>query len=885
MDHGTADDDKIGQTRDEGGDEGAEPAAATPVPSGPARSETPDIPRELPVLPVRSVVVFPGTVVPLSIGREKSKRLIDAVLAGSKLLAVFTQRREEVEDPGIDDIYRVGTVAQVLKLLRMPDGTNSLLVHGVLRAGLEQFVATEPYWQALVNPHQDEVRPGLELEALAYNARQAAEQVIRLSPNVPEEALQILLSIKDPGPLADFLAANLSLGVVQKQELLETFDVPDRLRKVNATLQNQLEVLRLAQKIQTDVRKEIDKTQRQYYLQEQLKAIQKELGQGDTLAAELQDLRQQIDQANMPEAVLKEAHRELERLGRIPQASPEHGVIRDYLDWLIELPWAVETEDKLDLQRAEEVLNADHYGLEKIKRRILEHLAVHKLNPEGKSPILCFAGPPGVGKTSLGQSIARALDRRFIRIALGGVRDEADIRGHRRTYIGAIPGRVIQEIRKAGTRNPLFMLDELDKLGADFRGDPAAALLEVLDPEQNHNFTDHYLGVPFDLSKVFFIGTANYMDPVQPALRDRMEVIELPGYTTEEKIEIAKRYLVPRQAERNGLGGPGIRFEEEALRQVIESYTREAGVRNLERSIGMICRGLAARVARGQEIARTVTANDLAEHLGPPKFDREMAQRTSVPGVATALAYTPVGGEIIFVEATIMPGRGSFTITGQVGGVMQESAQAALSLVRSRAQEWGISVKRLSESDIHVHVPAGAVPKDGPSAGVAMLTALVTLLTDTTADPLIGMTGEITLRGLVLPVGGIKEKLLAAHRAGLKKVILPARNERDLGEVPAEAREALQLVLATQVEDVLAAAMPARRAARKAAPAAKRPRSSADKKSKSRKKAKSRKKPRARKTATAGAGAVASAAAPNVTVARPAPRGHRAAAPAPTEDR
>jgi ATP-dependent Lon protease len=806
MDHSTADHDRLGEANADG----AEPAGGDSATSGGAgRPGAPDIPPELPVLPVRNVVVFPGTVVPLSIGREKSKRLIDAVLAGNKLLAVFTQRREEVEDPGINDIYRVGTIAQVLKLLRMPDGTNSLLVHGVLRAGLEQFVATEPYWQALINPHQDEVKPALELEALAYNARQAAEQVIRLSPNVPEEALQILHSIKESGALADFLAANLSLGVVQKQELLETFDVADRLRKVNATLQNQLEVLQLAQKIQSDVRREIDKTQREYYLQEQLKAIQKELGEGDMLAVQVQDLRARIDAANMPEVALKEANRELERLGRISPASPEHGLIRDYLDWLIELPWTVATEDKLDLPEAEEILNADHYGLEKIKRRILEYLAVHTLNPEGKSPILCFAGPPGVGKTSLGQSIARAMGRKFIRIALGGVRDEADIRGHRRTYIGAIPGRIIQEIRKAGTRNPLFMLDELDKLGADFRGDPAAALLEVLDPEQNHSFTDHYLGVPFDLSQVFFIGTVNYMDPVEPALRDRMEVIDLPGYTTEEKTEIAKRYLVKRQVERNGLGNLGVTFDEEALRQVIELYTREAGVRNLERSIGTVCRGLAAKVARGQEISKTVSTRDLAEYLGPPKFDREMAQRTSIPGVATGLAYTPVGGEIIFVEATIMPGRGSFTITGQIGGVMQESAQAALSLIRSRAQDWGIAVKRLSESDIHVHVPAGAIPKDGPSAGVAMLTALFTLLTDTIADPLVGMTGEITLRGLVLPVGGVKEKLLAAHRAGLKKVILPARNERDLHEVPDEARRALHLVFAEKIEDVLLAAVPA----------------------------------------------------------------------------
>jgi ATP-dependent Lon protease len=847
MDHSAARDDGLADGADQAGAPAAEDAPASEELE---RAATPDIPRELPVLPVRNVVVFPGTVVPLSIRREKKRRLIDDVLAGAKLLAVFTQRREDVEDPGIDDIYRVGTVAQILKLLRMPDGSNSLLVHGVMRTGLEQLVTTEPYWRALVHPHQDEVKPALELEALTHNAREAARQVIELSPNVPEEALQILASIKESGPLADFLAANLSLGVVQKQELLETFDVADRLRKVNATLQNQLEVLQLAKKLQSDVRKEIDKTQRRYYLQEQLRAIRKELGEEDALATEIQELRERIVRAAMPEVVLKEANRELERLGRVSQASPEHGVIRDYLDWLIEMPWKKETKGKLNLKRAEEILEADHYGLEQIKRRILEYLAVHILNPGGRSPILCFAGPPGVGKTSLGQSIARATGRKFIRIALGGVRDEADIRGHRRTYIGAIPGRVVQEIRKAGTRNPLIMLDELDKLGADFRGDPAAALLEVLDPEQNHSFTDHYLGVPFDLSSVFFIGTANYMDPVEPALRDRMEVIDLPGYTTAEKTEIAKRYLVQRQIERNGLHQAGIAFEEETLRQIIESYTREAGVRNLERSIGTVCRGLAAKVARKEKIDQTVNPGDLEEYLGPPRFDREIAQRTSIPGVATGLAYTPVGGEIIFVEATIMPGRGSFIVTGQIGAVMQESAQAALSIIRSRGEEWGIPAQRLNEVDIHVHVPAGAIPKDGPSAGVSMLTALFSLLTDTIADPLTGMTGEITLRGLVLPIGGVKEKVLAAHRAGLKKVILPARNQRDLHEVPQEAREAVQFVFAERVEDVLLAAIPGLKRAVTSKPSRKRSSAAKPKAAKKKKKAAARKPKRRPKAQT-----------------------------------
>lgn len=769
-------------------------------------SGRPSIPREIPVLPVRGVVVFPGTVVPLTVAREKSKRLIDAVLAGDKLVGVFAQRRDDTEDPGIDDVYRVGTVVQILKLLRMPDGSSTLMVHGIGRAGLEQFVTTDPYWIAVINAHSDSSAHTLQLEALAYNARQTAEKVIELSPNVPEEARQILDSIDDAAGLADFLAANLSLGLVQKQELLETFDIEDRLRKVNATLQNQLEVLQLAKKLNTDVRKEIDKSQREYYLHEQMKAIRKELGE-DRGEEELKDVRNRVEAAGMPEPVLAEARRELARLERLPQASPETGVVRDYLEWLIELPWSTSTEDQLDLLRAESVLNEDHYGLDKIKRRILEYLAVRKLNPEGHGPILCFAGPPGVGKTSLGHSIARALGRKFIRIALGGVRDEADIRGHRRTYIGAIPGRIIQEIRKAGVNNPIVMLDEMDKIGADFRGDPAAALLEVLDPAQNHSFTDHYLGVPFDLSKTLFIGTANYMDPVEPALKDRMEVIDLPGYTTQEKLQIARRYLVPRQARQSGIEKADVKFSDEALIQIIENYTREAGVRNLEREIGGVCRALAARVARGEKFDSAVTPKAVVEILGPAPFDRDIAEQEFPPGVVTGLAYTPVGGEIIFVEATGMPGRGSFQITGQIGDVMRESASTALSLLRSRAATWGIDLSRLGEVDIHIHVPAGAVPKDGPSAGVAMLTALYTLFTDSVADPSVGMTGEITLRGLVLPIGGVKEKVLAAHRAGLKTVILPARNEADLHEVPPEVRAELQFVFARRVEDVLLTAV------------------------------------------------------------------------------
>ncbi|MCK4342492.1 MAG: endopeptidase La [Phycisphaerae bacterium] len=807
MDHTPEDHDLKAPQPDGKEDPAAQPPEPGQSPGGEAVVQKPAIPRELPVLPIREVVVFPGTVVPLTIGREKSKRLIDAVLAGNKLLAICTQRRSDVEDPGLDDIYRIGTAANVLKLLRMPDGSNSLLVHGLVRVGLEDLVSTDPYWRAVVNAHEDETPDTLEINALAHSARQTAEQVIELSPNVPDEARLVLDNIEQPGPLADFLAANLSLGVPQKQELLETFDIVDRLRKVNATLNNQLEVLQLSHKIQTDVRSQIDKSQREYYLQQQLKAIQKELGETDSRTAELEDLRQQIDEAQMPEPVLKEAEREFRRLERISPASPENGVIRDYLDWLCQMPWQRQTTDNLDLKRAEEILEADHYGLKKIKRRILEYLAVRKLKPDGKGPILCFVGPPGVGKTSLGQSIARALERKFIRISLGGVRDEADIRGHRRTYIGAIPGRIIQEIRKADSCNPLMMLDELDKVGADFRGDPASGLLEVLDPQQNHNFTDHYLGVPFDLSKVLFIGTANQMDPVAPALRDRMEVIELSGYTNAEKLEIAKRYLVQRQLEENGLGNRKIKFSDDALRAVIESYTREAGVRNLERSIGTVLRGVAAKVARDEKIRRTIKLDDLEEYLGQPKFELEHALRQPIPGVVTGLAYTPVGGDIIFIEAAQMPGSGAFTLTGQIGDVMRESAQAALSLLRSRARDWKIPLSSIKKIDLHIHVPAGGIPKDGPSAGVAMLTALVSLLSGQAADPHVAMTGEITLRGRVLPIGGVKAKVLAAHRAGIKTVVLPARNEPDLQEVPEDVLEEMRFVFVERIEDVLAAAL------------------------------------------------------------------------------
>ncbi|MGE3180726.1 MAG: endopeptidase La [Phycisphaerae bacterium] len=766
---------------------------------------SPAIPAELPILPVRGVVVFPGTVMPLTIGREKSKLLIDSVLAGDKLLAIFAQRKDETEDPKIDDMYRVGTAAVVLKLLRMPDGNNSLLVHGLTRVGIEEMVATDPYWKARVHQQPDDNQSSLELEALTYTARRTAREVIELSQNIPEEAGIILENIEQPGALADYLAANLSLGLVQKQELLETFDVSDRLRKVNATLNNQLEILKLSEKIQTDVRSEIDRGQREYYLNEQLKAIKRELGtdEDEGRAGELEALRAKLRDAKMPEEALEEGMREINRLSRISSASPEHGLIRDYLDWLIEMPWYEQTKDQLDLKLAEHILNEDHFGLQRIKKRILEYLAVRRLKKDGRGPILCFVGPPGVGKTSLGQSIARALGRKFVRFALGGVRDEADIRGHRRTYIGSSPGRIVKELRKCGVRNPVMMLDELDKLGRDFRGDPASALLEVLDPAQNHSFTDHYLGVPFDLSKVLFIATANYLDPVDAPLLDRMEIIELGGYTISEKVQIAKRYLLPRQLEENGLAKAKIEVADELWRLIIDGYTREAGVRNLERKTAEICRAIASRVAKGEKAPTQVTPEQVREWLGPRYFERETALVEGVPGVVTGLAYTPVGGQIMFIEGTIMPGRGGFQLTGQIGDVMRESAQAAMSVVRANAARWNLDISNLGDVDIHIHVPAGAIPKDGPSAGVAMVACLVSLLADTPASVKVGMTGEITLRGLVLPIGGVKEKVLAAFNAGLTSVILPKRNEPDLEEVPTEVREKMTFVFVEHIDEAL----------------------------------------------------------------------------------
>ncbi len=778
-------------------------------PNGPPVS----IPHLLPILPIRNIVVFPGTVMPLNVGRQKSKNLLDEVMPGEKLIGVVTQKNADVEDPGYGDLFNVGTASVILKLFKLPDGNQSIIVHGLLRFRLLSIEQTEPFAMGRIEIIEDSLTPGPSLDALMASVRQQANRVIELSPNTPDEAAQVLNSITTGSALADFLAANLPIekgDIAEKERMLEELDVEGRLRLIAGRLAAQLDVLELQNKIQSQVKENIDKSQRRYYLQEQIKAIRKELGDQDAGGAggsEVDTLRGRLEAAQLPEAVMKEATRELNRLDSIPSASPEYGVIRTYLQILSELPWGAMTTDKIDLVEARKILDRDHHDLEKVKRRILEYLAVRKLKPDGGGAILCFVGPPGVGKTSLGKSIAEAMGRKFIRVALGGVRDEADIRGHRRTYIGSMPGRIIAELRKAGTRNPVMMLDEIDKLGADFRGDPASALLEVLDPAQNNTFTDHYLDVPFDLSRVLFIATANTMDTVPGPLRDRMEVIEIPGYTNSDKLDIARRYLVPRQLDANGVQPKQARFLDSALAWVIEGYTREAGVRNLERQIGAVARAIAADIVEGKTEKVTVSRELVSKILGPRKFDPELASRTSVAGVATGMAYTPFGGEILFIEASRMPGKGLITLTGQIGEVMKESATAAYSLIRSRAQSLGIDPKLLAESDIHIHVPAGAVPKDGPSAGVAMFTALASLMLNRPVRHDVAMTGEITLRGLVLPIGGLKEKTLAAKRAGIKHVIVPRRNEKDMPDIPEEVRKTLKFHFVDNIDQVMAEAI------------------------------------------------------------------------------
>jgi ATP-dependent Lon protease len=773
------------------------------------QGKAPRIPEELSILPVRGFVVFPGTIMPLNVRRPASIELLDDTLPRTKVIGLVTQRDEAKEDPAPQDLYPIGTAALVLKMIRQADDHVLIIAQGLRRFRLRKIVATSPFVRAEVDLLESKLpAESKEWEAEFRNLRDSAAHLFDLTPETPEQARLMILNINDPEQLADFLAPNLNVDVAQKQAILEELDVEKRLREVQKHISAQLEIAQIQEKLQKDVASQFSDAQRRAYLRSQIKAIQHELGEDETGSEEqMAQLRTRLKEANPPPEVMKQAERELKRLDFIPPASPEYSVIVSYIEIIADLPWNKFSEDNLDLDQAQQILDRDHYDLEKVKRRLIEFLAVRKLNPKGQGPILCFLGPPGVGKTSLGQSIADALGRKFVRISLGGMRDEAEIRGHRRTYIGSMPGRIIQELRRAGTRNPVFMLDEIDKIGADFRGDPASAMLEVLDPRQNNAFVDRYLDVPFDLSQIIFIGTANYIEGVPEPLRDRIEVISLPGYTEREKLEIAKRYLIGRQLDENGLKPEQCEFREDAIRQIINDYTHEAGVRELERQIGAICRSVAAKCARGECAHLDVTPEFVGKTLGPARYVRESKLKTSQPGVVTGLAYTPYGGEVLHIEATRYPGKGSVTLTGQIGNVMKESVQAALSLVRSRNGQIGISPENFTEMDIHVHVPAGAVPKDGPSAGIAMFTALASLFTNKPVRPDVAMTGEITLRGLVLPIGGLKEKSLAAMRAGISTVIIPKLNEKDLVDVPDEAKQKLKFVPVENVDEVLAVAL------------------------------------------------------------------------------
>jgi len=738
----------------------------------------------IPVMPLRNTVVFPHQVVPLAVGRERSLNLLQGLDEGTKILGLIAQRDGRIEDPSPDDLYSWGTAAMILKKFKMPDGTQQLIVQGLYRFKVEKIIQTTPYFLAEVEEQEADNDLTVEIAALSNNIKTLFQKIVDHIPYLTNEHRVMILNTEEPSKLVDLVAAHINFNVQEKQQVLETPLLLTRLEKVHYLLNKELQIMELGTKIQNDVQGELNKTQRQYYLREQLKAIKKELGEYEDESSDLDDLREKLAEMHMPDEVRKVAEKEINRLSRMSPMASEFTVTRTYLDWLLEMPWQISTEDQLDVKQAEKILNNDHYGLEKVKKRILEYLAVRQLKADMKGPILCFVGPPGVGKTSLGRSIARALNRKFSRLSLGGVRDEAEIRGHRRTYVGALPGRIIQEIKKVGSNNPVIMLDEIDKLGMDFRGDPSSALLEVLDPEQNFSFADHYLEVPFDLSKVMFIATANVIDPIPPALKDRMEVIEINGYIEEEKLHIANRYLIPKQLENHGLNMERVNFTQPAVRTIIGRYTREAGVRNLEREIANIIRGIAREVVDKKVSARKITPGKVVDYLGPERFYSEVSERVSRPGVATGLAWTPVGGDILFIEATKMKGKGGLTLTGKLGEVMKESATAALSFLRSNAERFGLDESFREESDIHIHVPAGAIPKDGPSAGITMFSALYSLLSGRRLKQNLAMTGEITLRGMVMPVGGIREKVIAARRAGIDTVILPFKNKKDLEEIP-----------------------------------------------------------------------------------------------------
>ncbi len=780
------------------------------------------IPRDLPMLPLRNTVAYPFSVLPLVVGIPRSVKLIEDALQGNRLIGLVSMKDGSIEEPLPGQVYEIGTVAMIHRVVRAPDNTLQVVVQGLERLKVEYWLGAEPYLRAHISLAPDVVQQDVELEALERSLRELAQEVIALAPNMPEDAGKFLDQVQDPRYLAYLISANSRLEVAEGQKILEMDNVKDKFRALMVHLTREKEVLTLGQKIQSEAREEMDKAQREYYLRQQLRAIQKELGEADESQVAADDYRKKIEDAGLPEEAKKEALRELKRLEGMPPQAAEHSVIKTYLDWLIELPWNRLSEDQLDIVNARQVLDEDHYDLQEVKDRILEFLAVRKLVQErgvraepgeeekvseAMGAILCFVGPPGVGKTSLGQSIARALGRKFTRMSLGGMRDEAEIRGHRRTYIGALPGRIIQAIKRASTRNPVFMLDEVDKIGNDWRGDPSSALLEVLDPAQNHAFRDHYLDVDFDLSDVIFITTANTLETIPPPLRDRMEIIQLDGYTEYEKIKIAQGYLVPRQVKANGLREGEVTFSEEALRKTVQDYTREAGVRNLERQIGTICRKSAVKIAAGEVQTIVVTPEIVREYLKRERFESEASEAIEIPGIATGLAVTAVGGDILFIEATRMRGKGGLTLTGQLGEVMRESAQIAHSYVRSKAQALGVNADNFEQTDVHIHVPAGAVPKDGPSAGITMVTAMASLFSGRPVRSDVGMTGEVTLRGRVLPIGGVKMKVLAAHRAGLTTVILPKRNERDLEDLPDDVRQAMTFVPVDRIDEALAVAL------------------------------------------------------------------------------
>ncbi len=774
----------------------------------PQSQETPKERLVLPILSSSELVLFPRVILPMAIWEESAQKLIDDVILTDKIFGVVASREETSTGYGPDNLFTMGTAAVILKMRKPEDSSTRLLIQGLYRFRIDNWVGYEPYYTAHVTPISEDYEPDLELEALISSVKGLFLKMLELSPYLPAELGALVREMSDPRVLADVTAGSLNVAKAEKQELLETIDVKARLNRILGLISRELEILELGKKIQSEVKGQMDKAQKDYYLREHIKALERELGETDEKTREINELLTRLEDADLPPHAMKEAERELERLKRTPPSSPDHQVIRNYLEWMIELPWSKTTEDNLDLAQARQILDDDHYDLEKVKKRILEYLAVRKLKPDMKGPILCFVGPPGTGKTSLGRSIARALGRKFVRLSLGGVRDEAEIRGHRRTYVGALPGRIIQSIRRAGSNNPVFILDEVDKIGADFRGDPSSALLEVLDPEQNNSFSDHYLDVGFDLSKVMFVTTANLMDPIPPPLRDRMEILELPGYTEEEKLEISFKYLIPRQLEAHGLTAAQLSMTPEAMRALIATYTREAGLRNLEREVASLCRGAGREIVEGTKEKVKITENDLAAYLGPPKFFREGALEHPEPGLATGLAWTAAGGDILFIEALRMPGKGDLKLTGQLGDVMKESGAAALSYIRARAPFLGVEEDFFNGTDIHIHVPAGAIPKDGPSAGVALLMALVSLLSGRPIKKYLAMTGEITLRGHVLRVGGIKNKVLAAHRAGIKEIILPAQNEVDLEEIPESVRQDLKFHPVERLDQALEVAFP-----------------------------------------------------------------------------